>query len=322
MTLDIAFRQAERRDMQAIQKLWNENTTWGELKEETLRERVFEDPNKPLLLLAHDEKSHDLVGQFLFVPSLLWIRGHYKHAYRPAAPIVAKGWRNFGLNPLNHPVLRMYREGCTQLKSQGSPLIYMVPSATWTRLFKIFPEYKVGKFPLFKLSTDERSAQIPSGISFKELSAFGQKVDILWDKFKELHSISVARNSSALPMKIRDSGATTISVEKGSELIGLLCMKRKDRQWLINDIMFADADDSLAALGEVALYYGQMHNRRHNTGLEKVSLLATKLMIPTLTKVGFTEDSYSFPLVVQTLTDGSDEYGDLSPEEWFVAAGD
>lgn len=320
--MGVAYRLAEEQDIQDIRNLWNENTDWGELTEETLRERVFDDPLEPVLLLAHDEDTRKLVGQFLFVPSLLWIRGELKRAFRPAAPIVAKGWRDFGINPLNHLALKMYREGCGRLKAQGAALIYMVPSATWSRLFKMFPEYNVGKFPLYKLPLDEREPRLPADASFQEIGVFDSRIEHLWEKFRGLHEICVVRSPSVLPIKFRIPNLKIVSVEARGEVIGLLAMMKKGKQWLINDMMFEDTEDSLTMLAEVALHYGREYNRKSEEKLEKVSLLVTEKMKPALVKAGFQKDSYNFPLVVQSLSKDNAALGDLSPEHWFVSAGD
>jgi hypothetical protein len=200
--------------------------------------------------IATDSATGKIVGQFAFMPSRVTVDGREYRAFRPAAPIVARSLRFRSPNPLAHPAVRMYLHAAKELRERGDGLIYMVPDPRWVRFFKMFPNLQAGKFPLWKIDLPlAREMPMPEGHTaapFDDLA--GERVNRLWDAWSRLHPCSVVRDARSLPWKIGGGEYEILGVERGGELVGLVASRQKgDRQWLVCDVLAADAGESLRA---------------------------------------------------------------------------
>jgi len=147
--LGLAYRLVQETDLPGVQTLWKEEAKWGSLGEELWRRYVIDAPFGAISgTVATDTESGRIVGQFAFIPSLVSLNGRVVRAFRPGAPIVARGLRFRSANPLNHPVVAMYKFAIKALRERGDGLIYMVPDSRWVRLFRMFPFLQTGSLPL------------------------------------------------------------------------------------------------------------------------------------------------------------------------------
>jgi len=326
--LEIDYRLVREDDLPGVQRLWKEETSWGALAEEMWQRFVVEAPEWGGIsgAIATDETGA-IVGQLAFVPSLVWVDGREVRAFRPGAPIVSRSLRFRSANPFNHPAVRMYNYAVKALRARGDGLIYMVPDPRWLRLFKMFPFLRCGTFPLWQLPLPlGRPLSSGDGYSASRLTSFDDdRVDRLWDRARRLHGCLVVRDSRTLPWKLSEPGYEVVGVEHGGELVGLAAARRRgDRQWLLCDVVTADAGETMRETILAAVNVA--HERAlaaagTSKPIRKVAVLATPLMEPALRGLGFLRDAYDFPLVVHVL-DPSLTKHDISPARWYVSAND
>ena len=221
----------------------------------------------------------------------------------------------------------MYNYAVKALRARGDGLIYMVPDPRWLRLFKMFPFLRCGSFPLWQLPLP-LGGPLPQGdgYSASRLTSFDDpRIDGLWERARRLHHCLVVRDTRTLPWKLGEPGYEVVGVECGGELVGLAAGRRRgDRQWLLCDVVTADAGDAMRETILAAV------NVAHERALEavatakpirKVAVLATPLLEPALRSLGFLRDAYDFPLVVHVL-DRSLTRRDIDPARWYVSAND
>jgi hypothetical protein len=315
-------------DLPGIQRLWKEETNWGALAEELWQRLVVDVPEWGGIsgAIATDE-SGTIVGQFAFVPSLVSVDGREFRAFRPGAPIVSRSLRFRSVNPLSHPAVAMYNYAVKALRARGDGLIYMVPDPRWLRLFKMFPFLRCGSFPLWQLPLPlGQPLSSGDGYSASRLASFdGERIDRLWERARQLHHCLVVRDSRTLPWKLSEPGYEVVGVERGGELVGLAAGRRRgDRQWLLCDVVTAEAGDVMRETILASV------NIAHEHALEavgtakpirKIAVLATPLLEPALRELGFQRDAYDFPLVIHVL-DPSLTKHDINPARWYVSAND
>ena len=326
MRLD--YRLLQEEDLPGVQRLWKEEAGWGTLADEMWRRYVVDAPMGGISgTVATDAETGQIVGQFVFVPSLVSVNGREVRAFRPGAPIVAKSFRFRSANPFSHPVVAMYRYAVKALRARGDGLIYMVPDPRWVRLFKMFPFLQTGSFPLWRLALPLASLlPLGEGFTAAPLAAWDERVDRLWEAARRLHGCMVVRDSRTLPWKLGEAQHEVIAVERGGELVGLTASRRRknEEQWLVCELLAADDGEALrATLAAVAnlAHAKTLESLATPKPIRKVTVLVTPSMEAAVRSLGFVRDEYDFPLVVHVL-DESLRAEDVSPARWYVSAND
>ncbi len=324
--MELTYRLVQESDLPGVQTLWKEEANWGTFDEELWRRYVIEAPFGSISgTVATDAESGKIVGQFAFVPSIVSVNGRDIKAFRPGAPIVARGLRFRSANPLSHPVVAMYKFAIKALRERGDGLIYMVPDARWVRLFRLFPFLQIGSFPLWKIPLP-LAEPLPLGEGFvaNPLTTWDERVDRLWEASRKLHGCMVVRDSRTLPWKLSDAQYDVLGVERGGELVGLAASRRKGEQWLICDVLTMDLGESLRATLAATANLAHAKAPSMNAAgkpVPKVTVLATPAIEKVVRELGFVRDAYDFPLVVHVLNP-SLKKEDLNPALWYVSAND
>ena len=321
----LSYRLVQNEDLPGLQELWKEHSGWGQLAEVMWQRYIVEGGASGTV--AIDVETGRIVGEFIFMPSLISVNGREVRGFRPGAPLLAKSLRFQSANPFKHPVVAMYRYAVKALRERGDGLIYMVPDPRWVRLFKMFPFLQAGSFPLWRLDLPLASPlPLGEGFTAAPLTTWDERVDRLWEAARKLHGCMVVRNARTLPSKLGLAEHEIIGVERNGELVGLTASRqRKDEeQWLVCELLAADDADALrATIASVA----NLANSKVQESLakpkpiRKVTLLVTPSMESAVRSLGFVRDNYNFPLVVHVL-DESLPAEHVKPERWYVSAND
>lgn len=331
MTLKLEFHEVA--DLPSLDRLWAEETDWGEQSSE-LRRWFMEAPfGKPSVVIASDGETGKAVGQFRFMPARVSVTGREVSAVRPFGTIVTKEAHDAAAarSPLDNPIWAMYFRGVDEFRARGTGLIYIVPDERWAGFLKrgsavlTMAQMEYASFPLwsFPLPLTGGLLSLGEGFTASPLINWDQ-VDQLWEASRKLHNCMVVRDASVLRWKLAQATFTVTAVERGGELVGLAASRRKgDRQWLICDLLAADDGPALHATLAAAVNAGHEEAvaRAGANELRKAGVLVTSIMEPVVRSLGFTRDEYDFPLVVQVL-DKSLRADDLKPEHWYVSAND
>jgi hypothetical protein len=324
MALKLEFHEVA--DLPGLERLWQEETDWGD--EKTLRrlhDWFMEAPfGKLCVVVARDAESGEIVGQCRFVPSRVSADGREVRAYRPFGAIITRQMRAAveSNNPLEQPAVAMYVHAVEELRARGEQLIYIVPDPRWVRMFKMFPFLQSGSFPLWSLPVPLERGPLALGEGFTAAPLGGWddgRVDELWDAARRLHGCMMVRHAEALRWKLANANYTVTAVEQRGKLAGLVASRAKgDRQWLVCDLLAADSGDALratlAAAANVA--HAESLARSGAQEIRKVAVLATPVMEAAISALGF-----DFPLVVHVL-DASLRAEDFNPSRWYVSAND
>ena len=322
----LTYRMFEDDDFPGLQRLWEDATAWGGLTAEVWRRYSVDAPMGGLACaVAQEPATGKIVGQFAFIPSLVSVDGTVVRAFRPAAPIVGKEARWAGLNPLRHPIAMMYATAMRALRERGDGLIYMLPDPRWLRFFRMFPRLVCGSFPLWKMPLPlARPLPLPAGYTAAPLSALDARVDRLWEAASRVHGCSVVRSAEALGWKTGDATYDVTAIEHAGELVAVVTSRQKgDRQWLVCDVLFADAGDPLRAALAAACNLADRRARAAppEKPIIKAAALVTPAMEPAARALGMERDRYDFPLVIDVLAPSLSRE-QVAPARWYVSAND
>ncbi|HEV7903616.1 MAG TPA: hypothetical protein VGO96_07235, partial [Pyrinomonadaceae bacterium] len=97
-----------------------------------------------------------------------------------------------------------------------------------------------------------------------------------------------------------------------------------DRQWLVCDVLAADAGESMSATLSAAcnVAHGKsVAAAESDEVIHKVAILTTPVIEPIVRDLGFARDDYDFPLAVHIL-DESIAPEKVAPSRWYVSAND
>jgi hypothetical protein len=332
MTLKLEFHEVA--DLPGLERLWQEETDWGE-ETQALRRWFMEAPfGKPAVVVATDGETGKAVGQFRFMPMRVSVNGRDVSAVRPFGTIVTKEAHEAAeaSGVLDNPIAAMYLHGVEEFRARGAGLMYIVPDERWVGLFRRWAsalrmfQIEYASFPLWSLPLPLADEPLPLGEGFtaSPLAAWDERVDKLWEAARRLHGCMAVRDADVLRWRLAQADYTVTAVERAGELVGLVASREKgDRQWLICDLLAADGGEALRATLAAAVNVGHEASaaRDRLAGLRKVAVLATPVMEPVVRSLGFARDEYDFPLVVHVL-DESLRAEDLSPERWYVSAND
>ena len=249
-----------------------EETDWGDEALLSLNKWFMEAPfGKPSIVVASDERTGKMVGQFRFMPSRVSVEGREVSAVRPFGTIVtreaheAAGARRV----LDNPIAAMYMRAVRDCVGRGD--LYIVPDPRWVGLFKRWAAtLKILKIELWHLPLWSLPLPLPSelplgsGFTARPLVEWDRRVDKLWEASQKLHQCQMLRDAPTLQWKLANAKHTVTAIHRGDELVGVVASRAKgDRQWLICDMLAADDGEAMRATLAAAA------NVAHNESLKR-----------------------------------------------------
>lgn len=332
MGLKLEFHEVA--NLPELERLWIEETDWGGEALQSLNKWFMAAPfGKPSIVVASDERTGKMVGQFRFLPSRVSVDGREVSAVRPFGTIVtreaheAAGARRV----VDNPIAAMYLRAVREFRNRGVGVVYIVPDQRWLGLFKRWAttlkllKMNYGTFPLWSLPLPLQSElTLPSGFSAGPLVEWDSRVDKLWETSQKLHQCQMLRDASTLQWKLANAKHTVTAIHRGYELVGVVASRAKgDRQWLICDMLAADEGEAMCATLSAAanVAHNESLKRTGADEIRKVGVLATPVIEPVLRQLGFSRDDYDFPLLVHVIGK-SLKAKQVSPSKWYVSAND
>ncbi|MDH3285205.1 MAG: GNAT family N-acetyltransferase [Acidobacteriota bacterium] len=322
-----AYREG---DEEAMLRLWVEHGGFDSVDMDVWRDRFLNNPVGPShMIVAEDDAKGEIVAQLISVPSVIWFEGERISAARPFAPIISKDVRAqfLTVNPLNHPIVKMYRKSNDLLEERGVRLSYMLPDPSWQLLYKLLPTRKlqIKKFPLWSRKLPlAQPIDLGDGVTVGPIESDDLRIDELGRAVSTKYNCMIVRDHINMPWKLMHWNYEIIGVERDGKLIGMAASLNKGhRQWLICDVLTVDMDDSLrTTLAAVTnLAHEKSSDSPSGEPIDKVGLLTPPLMEPALASLGYERDDYEFMFVVRAI-DSSLDKSKVAPENWYVAAND
>lgn len=327
--MSFSYRMNTDADEPALVDLWTRHSDWGSLTVEEWEQKFLRTPlGAASFVLATDDTTQEIVAQIAYIPSPVVVQGTEISGYRPYAVIINENFRSkVGFLKLQQMIANMYLTAAHRLAGQGVDLLYMVPDPRWSRLLRLMPGLQTASFPLWSLPLPAQVGSMPAGYTVAPLSPDDPRIDALSAQASGVYRCMIARDTRVLPWKLTQAPYHLFGVSHHGDLVGLFTTinKRKDNQWLLEDVLSADPEESLRATLQAACQVIEAQWAALPAGAReayrKVAVLSTPAMAPALQELGFSKDKYDFLFVVQTLNKKLTKEA-VSPEHWYVSAND
>ena len=229
----LSYRLYRDEDIDGVLELWEKYSGWGGITVKQFNDWHINTPyGLCLILVAEDTEGH-IVGQGVFVPSVVYNGGKNNKAYRAMAPIINTTIRGLNINDFHHPIYAMLRYGMEEAKKNEYFIMYSLPSIGWLRLFKTFPKFGL---PVVYMQTPDclqinieayNSANLYHDY-YLQVSNFNSEYDQLWQEaIKSLGiKFAIARYSKWLKWKRSGHHAFEVRNLKNHQLIGFIVINK------------------------------------------------------------------------------------------------
>lgn len=312
-------------DIDSLVELWNEHADWGIIDRKQWEYVFYNTPNGPTtIVLATDEKSGEILAQFVFIPIRISVKGQEIKAFKPCAPIMRKSVRtDLGLVSF----LKMYRFAIKHFIAEGVNLFYMMPDPRWARGFQMIPGVKVATFPLWCMPLDQEIAsQLPQGYEVEKINASDERINELWSRTTKLYNCSIVRDTHFFSWKLSHRNYQSFGLTHEGRVVGFAAFiyKKEIKGIAICDVLAEDENAlklTLAQSCTMAMHFKNNLPGEEKTNCEKVTILATPLIERLVEPMGFEKNKYRFSLAVHVLGNSLPKK-ELHPERWYVSAND
>jgi hypothetical protein len=336
--MSITYRMSTTADEPALVELWSRHSDWGAITVDEWKSRFVHTPLGPAsIVLAVDDQTQEIMAQLAYTLYPIMVQGREVKGCRPSAVIINESFRSkSGFLNMQQMMVEMYRmvgESCAQ---KGGELLYMLPDPRWARLLMQGAFLQSTTFPLWsrplplgELAGEKPGgpAAMPQGYSVTPLAPDDNRINKLWQHTAQLYPCMVVRDTRILPWKMSQEAYRLFGVFEQGKLMGAFAVinKRSSNQWLIADVLSADARQALSATLQAACLVSAglcaQLPADEQAAYRKIAVLSTPTMEPVLQALGFSRDKYDFMLVVQLLSEKL-RPEDVAPEQWYVSAND
>jgi hypothetical protein len=301
--MEVHYRSHRPSDYSQLKRLWEEGANWGEMSEDFWRRHILEAPDGgPFICVATDTEDQ-VLGGMAFQRRRFWLHGEQLLAARPIAPIVSEALRQriVSLNPVDHPVVQMFRFSDQFLRDDGCALSYSLPDPNWRLLLKLMPGLLTHRFPLWSLPLPlPAPLHLPDGYSAERFEDFGAPLDALWERARGRIGWGRVRDSTAFSYHAGPDEYDLLGVRRDGEWVGVVAARKKgEPQWVLCDLIAVDEAALQATLTAAVNRADSLALSGQKGRLTKVALLVTPMLAEAAAALGFTRDRYDFIVVLR-----------------------
>ncbi len=329
MAGNLTYRLFREDDLPGLLRLWDEETDWGPLTEETWRRWYVDTPYGPCAIVVAVDEQNQVVGQMVFTPTRVRVGRREVTAARLSAPILRRDVRGGPAHGGNHPLLGFYRVGTNAVRDQGWSLVYALPEASWLPFFRMsrlrpvldLPPLADAEFPCMAATLEAHGPFLPGGRTVQPAEQFGSEYDEVWESARTELPVECGVVRSPGWLRYRLGGHLTLSVrDSNGRLLGYVAIHRK--RGLIVDWLARSRRDFVPTLGAVMGWLKTTDAQPAEPKLATLTAMATPRLAPALRELGFAPVDYRFAFVCTTTLDPSLAAEEIAPERWYIMPGD
>lgn len=320
MNTNLTFRLFQPGDMEGILRLWAEESGWGEITEEQFNRWTYTPFGECLISVASDEGGR-ILGQQVFMPAQIYIKGQVKTACRVLAPILSKEVRA-NIRQKDHPFYEMHRICMDAAVTAGISVIYTYPLHSWMTVMKLFPkaglpEMQIAEYECWTLPRSNFENIISAKNDYESffVSEASDEFDALWKSASRSFPIDcgMVRDSKRLKWKL---GGHLLFASKDSngDLSGYVAFNKKTG--LIVDMLARSTEEMQSVLASTLDAFGSFENENGAFAFGGVGLMRTEATSSLIDGFGFENTDFKFAFGCYSI-DSAVSTESILPQHWY-----
>jgi len=262
----LTYRLYKDKDLIEILVLWEKNSGWGGITEAEFYDWFINTPTGPCTIIVAENEEGEIIGQLVFRPTKILMRGKEVDGYRAMAPILNDCYRETDIKNYNHPIFAMFRFGIEQAANRQIDIIFSFPSIGWVAGVKTFPRYGLPKaevsiFDCIGIDLKKTFALVvPEKNDWQvRVGKFSPVYETLWNKFVLNFPVNYAVSRSAIWHSWRRMDTLILEVynRETAKLKGVFFIKKETN--LMVDIIAETLEDAKQTLRLAACWIYQNH---------------------------------------------------------------
>lgn len=322
----IICRLYEEKDIPAIIKLWEEESSWGGITNEQFDQWFVHTPYGKAVIVVAENSEAEVIGQIVMSPSRMIVDGKEIKSLRGAAPIVNKEMRGGNIKDINHPVATMFRKGFEIAFAAGYQYFYSFPAYGWLGLLRLIPRMMPNpsdttSFECFSISLSEKNVLVKEDDRLKVVmqTKLTQEYDNLWNEAVEQMPIhcSIVRRHNWLQWVVGGMCVLEVRNVSDDKLIGYAAIKKESG--LMVDV-FARTSSDLAKVYEQCVYTLHRDNpQRFSLLFNTIKGMITPQNESILNKIGYAKDDFRFAFG-SYLLDTTIDFEKVKAANWYMTS--
>lgn len=324
---DLTYRLYRERDLPGLLRLWEEETPWGRLEEDTWREWYMDTPYGESIISVSIAPNGEVVGHIAFSPRLLHVGGRQIDALRMSAAIVEPRYRTSKLRDRRHPMASLLTTAVAAAADRGYGVIYALPAPRlipwfrWLGQSGIAP-FTVSEFPCLEIVDVEKAVGSVGGLGLVagSITTFTEEHEHLAVAAAETFGTTCMavkqeewlqwRNGGHARVEIRDPAAAT--------LVGFATVRPEDG--LLMDLV-TPSRGMLEPVLRTLLRWLPVGSAAWDPEVHGLKVVGIPSIEPVARELGFAPVSYTFGLAGCRL-DATLPDAILDLDRWYLWPGD
>jgi hypothetical protein len=320
----LSYRLAREEDIPNLLRLWERHSGWGSMTAEQWRTWYFETPYEPALVALAEDEDCDVVGQLVFTPARVLVGGRHVPALRLSSPILHPGWSAAIPRGSEHPAVHLYLAGLRSAAERGFKLVYAYTQRNWLPFLLSGERFGLPRAVASEYDCVERPITVTTlpdgtgGLKAVPIDMLGPEHAALWRVAVESFPIEfgVIRTEAWLRYKYGARLVLEARGERDGTLVGYVVLKEDG---LILEILAREAADLPRIIAAVSNHLAARPDEQGQ--IKRLKAMATPLLSPALSALGFEPVDYTFAFICSTL-DPTISLQAIDPARWYLAPGD
>lgn len=325
----LQYRLYTDQDLPGVLDLWEKHSGWGGISQEDFNTWYLNTPYGSCIIIVAVNETGQIVGQKIFIPSLIQIKDKQVKALRISAPILHENFRQTAITRANHPAYSMLRSGIEAAIHQGYKIVYLYPALGWVTPMRLchsfnLPRIDIATFDCFGISLNDPATLYPLS---DDLVVTELKIDFhndhneLWNEAVHNFPIScgVVRNTKWLNWKSGGHLVLEVRNAQSQLLKGYLCLNKQSG--LVVDMLARTEQDAGKILKSVIHSVHHLNPQRIPIPSNEINGMYTATFQSLLKniKYGFKKFRFAFgcfPLDISICDE------DIKPSNWYMMPND
>jgi hypothetical protein len=328
MSLNLSYRLYENKDIDQVLELWKKFSGWGAITEKQFEDWYLKTPYGNCIIIVAVNEENKIVGQEVFIPSVVYINGTYVKALKISAPILNDKYRELNIRSYDHPAFAMYRYGMQIAKERDYEIIYMFPAWGWTSVLKLLPKFglpeiHIGLYDCFSISLEDENTLKPKSNSLKTsiVDGFTNEYDDLWSEAILNFPINcaVVRDLHWIKWKLKNHLVFESRHIMSNKLQGFIAVNKNTG--LIVDMLAATFQSLKNMFNNLVWSIHLLNPERLKVELSQINGMLTPLFSLILQNTLSTKLNFTFAFGCYSLQNKTEQKS-IHPENWYMMPND